>query len=109
MRISDWSSDVCASDLLSYFGTHSLSAIANHTGWEVCMILGDFPVDWFLFHPGSNYVRDRSNGKGVHQARVQIENLIHEQPTQACVDFWAAAGRLGVGRNISAFLRPAVA
>lgn len=95
-------------DHLSYFDSHSLDAIASHTGWDVATILGDFPVDWLLFHPGSNYVRDKSQGKGVHHARIQIENLIHAQPIEASVEFWAAAGRLGIGRNITAFLRPVV-
>lgn len=93
-------------DHLSYFDAGSLSAIAGHTGWDCAQTLGDFPVDWLLFHPGSNYVREKSQGKGAHQARVQIENLIHAQPIDASVEFWAAAGRLGIGRNITAYLKP---
>lgn len=93
-------------DHLSYFDADSLSAIARYTGWECTTTLGDFPVDWLLFHPGSNYVREKSQGKAAHRARVQIENLIHAQPIEASVEFWAAAGRLGIGRNITAFLRP---
>jgi 2-polyprenyl-3-methyl-5-hydroxy-6-metoxy-1,4-benzoquinol methylase len=91
-------------DHLSYFDAASLRAIARHTGWNCTKILGDFPVDWFLFHSGSNYVRDKSLGKDAHQARVQIENLIHTQPIDASVEFWAAAGQLGIGRNLTAFL-----
>lgn len=91
-------------DHLSYFDATSLRAIARHTGWDCMKILGDFPVDWFLFHSGSNYVRDKSLGKDAHQARVQIENMIHTQSIDASVEFWAAAGKLGVGRNLTAFL-----
>lgn len=94
-------------DHLSYFDSASLGAIAAHTGWRNATILGDFPVDWLLFHPGANYVRDKSQGKAAHHARVQIENLIHSQSLEASVEFWAAAGRLGIGRNITAFLQPA--
>lgn len=93
-------------DHLSYFDADSLNAIAGHTGWNCARLLGDFPVDWFLFHSGSNYVRDKAQGKETHQARVQIENLIHTQPIDASVEFWAAAGRLGIGRNLTAFLEP---
>jgi 2-polyprenyl-3-methyl-5-hydroxy-6-metoxy-1,4-benzoquinol methylase len=93
-------------DHLSYFDSNSLSAIASHTGWHVPTILGDFPVDWLLFHPGSNYIKDKSRGKGAHHARIQIENLIHSQSIEASVEFWSAAGRLGIGRNITAFLKP---
>lgn len=93
-------------DHLSYFDSDSLKNAASATGWECAEMLGDFPVDWFLFHPGSNYVRDRSVGKAAHKARVQIENLIHEQPIEDVIRFWSATARLGFGRDITAFLRP---
>jgi len=76
-------------DHLSYFDTDSLNAIAGHT-----------------VHPGANYVRDKAQGKEAHQARVQIENLSHTQPIDASAEFCAAAGRLGIGRNLTAFLEP---
>lgn len=94
-------------DHLSYFDHSSLANVANETGWECVEMLGDFPVDWFLFHPGSNYVRDKSVGKAAHKARVQIENIIHKQPIEDVIGFWSAAAKLGVGRDITAFLRPA--
>jgi 2-polyprenyl-3-methyl-5-hydroxy-6-metoxy-1,4-benzoquinol methylase len=94
-------------DHLSYFDVASLESAARHTGWEPTLVLGDFPVDWLLFHPSANYVRNKAQGKAAHYARVQIENLVHAQPINAVVDFWAAAGKLGIGRNITAFLKPA--
>lgn len=96
---------VAPPDHLSYFDYMSLPAIANETGWDCIELLGDFPIDWFLFHEGSNYVRDRALGKSVHRARVQLENLIDRQPADNVLGFWAAAARLGIGRNITAFLK----
>lgn len=93
-------------DHLSYFDHISLVNAASETGWECAEMLGDFPVDWFLFHPGSNYVRDKSAGKAAHRARVQLENIIHEQPIDDVLRFWSAAAKLGIVRNITAFLRP---
>ena len=92
-------------DHLNYFDGVSLTNVANETGWECVEMLGDFPVDWFLFHPGSNYVRDKSVGKDVQKARVQIENYIHEQHIESVLSFWSAAAKLGIGRNITVFLR----
>lgn len=91
-------------DHLSYFDLDGLRAIAKFTGWRVALTLGDFPIDWFLFHTDSNYVRNKATGKSAHLARVQIENLIHSQPITDCVDFWEAASRVGIGRNITAYL-----
>jgi 2-polyprenyl-3-methyl-5-hydroxy-6-metoxy-1,4-benzoquinol methylase len=98
---------VAPPDHLNYFDYQSLTSIANATGWGCAEILGDFPVDWFLFHPGSNYVRDKSVGKAAHRARVQLENMIHEQPIEHVLQLWSAVARAGFGRDITAFLRPA--
>lgn len=98
---------VAPPDHLTYFDTQSLANTASQTGWQCVEMLGDFPIDWFLFHPGSNYVRDRSVGKAAHKARVQIENLINEQPIDDVIQFWSSAAKLGLGRDITAFLMPA--
>ena len=95
---------VAPPDHLTYFDHESLRSTANETGWECQEILADFPVDWFLFHPGSNYVRNKSMGKAAHMARVQIENLIHRQPIEDVLRFWTAAAKLGIGRDITAIL-----
>lgn len=91
-------------DHLTYFDLNGLRGIAQFTGWRVALTLGDFPIDWFLFHPGSNYVQNKVAGKSAHIARVQIENLIHSQAITDCIDFWEAASRVGIGRNITAYL-----
>ena len=93
-------------DHLTYFDHSSLINTAEQTGWDCLEMLGDFPVDWFLFHPGSNYVCNRSAGKAAHFARVEIENFIHAQPVADVIQFWSAAAKIGLGRDITAFLRP---
>lgn len=98
---------VAPPDHLTYFDRDSLINAACETGWECTEVLGDFPVDWFLFHPCSNYVRDKSVGKAAHMARVQLENLIHKQPIEDVIRYWSATAKLGFGRDITAFLRPA--
>ncbi len=97
---------VAPPDHLTYFDSQSLANTANQTGWQCVEMLGDFPVDWFLFHPGSNYIRDRSVGKEAHKARVQIENFINEQPIDDVIQFWSSVAKLGLGRDITAFLTP---
>lgn len=93
-------------DHLSYFDNDSLIAAANHTGWECFEMLADFPIDWFLYNPHSNYVREESVGKAAHKARLEIENLIHRCPIKDAIQFWSSAAKVGIGRDITAFLRP---
>lgn len=97
---------VAPPDHLNYFDYDSLVSTVAATGWSCIETLADFPVDWFLFHPGSNYIRDKSVGKSAHMARVQIENLIHERPIEDVTQFWSKMAKLGFGRDITAFLKP---
>lgn len=97
---------VAPPDHLSYFDHAGLKSIAENTGWVCKDILGDLPIDWFLFHPGSNYVKDPSTGKAAHMARVQVENVIHQQPIEDVIRFWSALATVGLGRGITAFLQP---
>lgn len=91
-------------DHLSYFDAISLKNVIKATGWSCVEMISDFPVDWFLYHPGSNFIRDKSVGKLAHKARVQIENYIHQQEIDDVINFWKASAKLGLGRNITAFL-----
>lgn len=96
---------VATPDHLSYFNYVSLQRISEATGWQCSEIFGDFPIDWFLFHSGSNYIKDKALGKSAHTARMQLENLIHGMELQDVLAFWSAAGKIGLGRNITAFFR----
>lgn len=91
---------------LNYFNSESLCNLAIATKWKCFEILADFPVDWFLFHPGSNFIREKSAGKAAHIARVQLENLIHQQPIDDVINFWSALAKINFGRSITAFLHP---
>jgi len=90
-------------DHLSYFDYSSLRNIAVASEWQCADIYGDFPIDWYLFHPGSNYVMNNLLGKDVHKARIQIENLLSEQPIENVIDFWRSIAKVGMGRCITAF------
>jgi 2-polyprenyl-3-methyl-5-hydroxy-6-metoxy-1,4-benzoquinol methylase len=93
-------------DHLNYFDYKSLLNTSSETGWECLEMLGGFPVDWFLFHSGSNYIRDKALGKAAHLARIQLENVIHSQPIEYVLQYWSVAAKLGIGRDITAFLKP---
>lgn len=93
-------------DHISYFTGESLRRTAAHTGWAVQEIQGEFPIDLFLAHEGSNYVRDRSNGPAAHRARLRLERLIGRAGTEAANRFYSALAEVGLGRDLVAFLTP---
>lgn len=91
---------VASPDHISYFNAEGLNALLNHHGFFLQTMLADFPIDLFLFNEKTNYVTDASAGKGCHEARIEIENLMHAQNPQATLDMYAAMAKLGVGRQI---------
>lgn len=97
---------VALPDHISYFDYRSLNAIAEATHWDCSTILADFPIDWFLLHPGSNYVRDRALGPAAHNARIVLENLLALETDELVNNFYSAMAKVGLGRQITAILQP---
>ena len=93
-------------DHISYFNSQSLKQLTTATGWKCLSLQADFPVDWFLAHPGSNYLGDPENGKNAHQVRLQIENLIGKNGHEKANKLYEALADVGLGRNLTVFLSP---
>ena len=93
-------------DHISYFTADSITRIGEETGWDCADLQGDFPIDFFLAHPGSNYVKDRTNGPSAHAARLRLEKLIADCGHGAANAFYSALARVGLGRNVTAFFTP---
>lgn len=93
-------------DHMSYFTAETLRGAATATGWDALDILGDFPIDLFLAHPGSNYVADPTLGPDAHRARLGLEAVIGMAGVEASNRLYAAIAEVGLGRNLTAFLRP---
>ena len=90
-------------DHLSYFDASSLSKLGAATGYKCQHMLADFPIDWYLFHEGSNYWANSAIGAPIHHARVELENLIAERPTHLVNRFYESMADLGFGRGLTAF------
>ena len=52
---------------------------------------------------------DIKAGKLAYNAKVQIENLLAEQPVDDVVDLWRSLAKVGAGRNLTAFITPSTA
>lgn len=91
---------------LHYFNVDTIEKFAVHCGFEVIDTFADFPIDFFLFHPGSNYVRNAEQGKGVHKARIMLDLLLAERGLAPYHRFCQAVSGCGAGRNVTVLLRP---
>lgn len=90
-------------DQLSYFDESGLRALGSHTGFQCQYLIGDLPIDWYLYHPSSNYITDSSLESAAHRAKIELENLVAERPIQQVIDFFEAMATLGFGGLITAF------
>lgn len=91
-------------DHLAYFGPESLRATAEAAGWSCARVLADFPIDWFLGNPESEYVSAPKKGKGAHQARIAVDTALAGQPVQRVNAFYESLAAVGMGRQLTAIL-----
>lgn len=99
---------VAVPDHISYFNREGLLALCQAAGWEGRDLVGDFPIDFNLLNPATNYVEDRSAGKACHQTRVAVENLLHEISPEKTNELYRLLAGLGLGRQIIGFFQEKV-
>jgi len=86
---------------LNYFDCASLRRFLGRLGFELRLGYASFPIDWFLLHPGSNYVANPAAGKDAHRARMAIDLLLAEQGMDCCLALGEALFGCGAGRSLT--------
>ncbi len=89
-------------DHLHYFNAKSLKNLLNDLGFRFIDGIADFPIEWFIANPHSNYAVGKSLGKGAHNARIFLETLINQKDKMLALQFWRSLFELGQGRSITA-------
>jgi len=97
---------VCPPQHLQYFNLTGLDNLLQAMNWSVVDAFSDFPIDWFLMNPASNYVKDASVGRGAHEARTQLESLMLNQSAERILEVYRGLAQMGLGRNINVLARP---
>jgi 2-polyprenyl-3-methyl-5-hydroxy-6-metoxy-1,4-benzoquinol methylase len=87
-------------DHFSYFNKEGLDNLCASVGLKNELTISDFPIDFNLFNPDTNYVNDKSKGRNVHLARVAIENLFAEISISKTINLYKALVEMGLGRSI---------
>ncbi|MGN0739646.1 MAG: class I SAM-dependent methyltransferase [Treponema sp.] len=99
-----WVSDK-TSEHFSYFTLSSLQNFVEANGFECVEKLADYPIDFNLFNSRTNYVKNREVGHEGYIAELKIENMLFEQSLEKTVQLHKAYADLGIGRNISLFMK----
>ena len=72
-------------------------------GWKTQKIISDFPVEWYLANPSSNYNKNKNIGKSAHESRMFIENFLHSNQSIKLDDltnFYESMAKIGQGRQL---------
>jgi 2-polyprenyl-3-methyl-5-hydroxy-6-metoxy-1,4-benzoquinol methylase len=86
---------------LNYFNAANLPPLLERMGFAVKVGYASFPIDWFLMHPGSNYVADPAAGKAAHRARLAIDLVLAEQGMDAYLGLAKALFACNAGRSLT--------
>ena len=90
---------------LHYFSIETGCAFARSCSYDVVDLYSDFPIEYFLFHPGSNFVADRANGLAAHRARIRITGLLAAAGMERFHTLCRAQAACGVGRAFTMLLK----
>ena len=93
-------------DHISYFSYQSLKKIMEKSGWNTEKIISDFPIEWYLANPNSNYTKDKKVGKSVHESRMFIENFLNNSLINKfddLINFYESMAKIGQGRQLIGF------
>jgi 2-polyprenyl-3-methyl-5-hydroxy-6-metoxy-1,4-benzoquinol methylase len=89
-------------DHLNYFNLNTLEKFLSDRNLKVLDHFCDFPIEWFLANPKSNYVNEPNNGRAAHLSRVMLDQMINVHSNkEAKLAFWRSLAELGFGRAIT--------
>ena len=92
---------------LHYFNADNLSAYMNVNDFEILDAFSDFPVDLYLLHSGSNYIKNKTNGYEANRARMHHDLMIaNKYGLDRYLDYYRAMFSVGLGRDITVIVRP---
>jgi len=91
---------------LHYFNTDTLPRFIKKNGFKIVDAFTDFPIDLYLLHKGSNYIKDKSCGFDANNARIDHDLMIYEKHgINNYINYYRAMFNVGIGRNITIIAR----
>ena len=94
---------------LNYFNAANLPPLLDRLGFDLKLGFATFPIDWYLMHPGSNYIADPTAGKGAHRARMAIDLILAREGMAAYLNLAKALFGCNAGRSVTVIAQPRAA
>ena len=95
----------CPPQHLQYFQFDSLRALLEDLGFEIISMQAGFPIEQFLLNENSNYVQDRTRGRGAHVARCKLSNYFAQYDLASFIELREAYAKLSFGRDVISFVK----
>ncbi len=90
---------------LNYFNSKNIIKFINSMDFKIIDLFSSFPIDFYLFHPGSNYIINEENGKDANQARVKLDLLMSQTGMENYYNLCKSWAKCGIGRNVSIVIK----
>ncbi len=89
---------------LNYFNIDNFKKFMTKMNFHIADLYSSFPIDFFIYHPGSNFIADRKNGKPAHRARVNLELMMAKNGIENYYNLCKAFANCNVGRTITVLI-----
>jgi 2-polyprenyl-3-methyl-5-hydroxy-6-metoxy-1,4-benzoquinol methylase len=91
---------------LHYFNTKNILGFMKKQNFKIIDMFSSFPLDFFLYHPGSNYIKNEKTGKAVHHARVELDLIMAKSGLKNYHKLSQSFASCSVGRNFTILVTP---
>jgi 2-polyprenyl-3-methyl-5-hydroxy-6-metoxy-1,4-benzoquinol methylase len=89
---------------LHYFNTTNIRKFMEEMNFRIVDMYSTFPIDFFLFHPGSNYIKKSKNGKPAHRARIELDLIMAQAGLENYHKLLQSFSSCNVGRDFTILL-----
>lgn len=96
---------IVSPDHISYFNSDGLIELCKTAGLNCVDMISDYAIDFDLFNSYSNYKTKPEVGKESHNARVKVENLLHNISIEKTNKLYRLYAEMGIGRQITGFFK----
>ncbi len=93
------------SEHFNYFSEQSLTNLFENAGFKKIVAVADWPIDFFLLNPASNYRKNKDVGHDCHMACAILENEIFKKSMDRALDLHISIAEMGLGREICVFFK----
>lgn len=96
---------IAAPQHLHYFNTKNIISFMKQMKFKILDMYTSFPIDFYLYHKNSNYIRSQQNGKLAHRARIELDLVLSNNGIDNFHKLCQMYAKCGIGRDITIIVK----